>query len=86
MHQKDKKSVTVRSERCEGVVRTNFSSALMGSIGGTKFIADVETEAGKTHVVFIVQDYDLKRALEYGEWIEFEFLPENHLANKAWMN
>jgi hypothetical protein len=49
MHQKSTESLKVRTEHCEGIVRTNFSFAMMDTVGGTKFIADVETEAGQTH-------------------------------------
>jgi hypothetical protein len=68
------------------VIRTSLSYGRIGNISGTKFTADLETNHGKSHVEFIVQDWDLKAVLEYGKWIDILPLPESHPANKAHLN
>ena len=86
MYQKNLSYVSVKSMEYEGVVRTKLSYGRIGSISGTKFTADLETEQGKSHVDFIVQDWDLQTVLKYGEWYEVLPLPETHPARKAHLN
>ena len=87
MFKKGTERESVKSPDCEAVIRTKFEFALIGSIGGTRFIADVETEAGKTHTDFIVHDRDLESAVEHGVWVTAgEFANKYKAASTAWLN
>ena len=86
MHRKGQERKSVKSSDCEALVQTKFQFAMLGSIYGTKFTADVETQAGKTRVHYIVQSTDLERALEEGVWDSLIPLPQDHPASNAWLN
>jgi hypothetical protein len=59
---------------------------MIGSIYGTKFTADVETNNGKTHAEFIVHDYDLDKSMKDGVWVPLVPIPEDHPGRNAWIN
>ncbi len=86
MFKKGEERKAVKSPDCEALVRTSFSYAAMGSIYGTKFVADVESSNGKNHVEFIVHDRDLEEALKNGVWVSMEPIPESHPGRNAWTN
>ncbi len=49
----------LRSSQCEGVVRTEFRPAQLGSICGTKFAASLDTDHGRVEITYIVRDRDI---------------------------
>lgn len=55
----------------EGVLTTEFEYVSMGSIGGTRFRAEIETDSGTTRVDFVVHDRDVEAMLEEGGWSTF---------------
>lgn len=86
MFLKGQEQKRVKSSDCEALVQTKFGFAMIGSIYGTKFVADVETNNGKTHAEYIVHDRDLNRAMEDGVWAPLMSVPEDHPARNAWVN
>ena len=73
----------IRADDVEGVVETRFHTAVLGSLAGVVFQAEIETDAGKTKTRFIVDsaeisDEDFER-IEMGEWSE-------HPASRARFN
>jgi len=88
MFQEGKERKSVKSPGCEALVQTKFRFAIIGSIYGTQFVADVETNNGKTYVKFIVQDADLNRSvIGDGEWSNsFMPPPEDQPGPNAWVN
>lgn len=66
MFQTNSKKKSVKFSDSEAIIRTQFSTAIIGSISGTKFVADVESDEGKTHVEFLVANSDLDRAIKEG--------------------
>ena len=57
---------TLKSPRLSGLIRTAFQRAMLGTIGGTKFAAALETERGSVEVTYIVRDEDIAAEIESG--------------------
>ncbi len=57
---------TLKTQRCNGLIRTAFQRAVLGTIGGTKFAAALETERGSVEVTYIVRDRDIDAEIESG--------------------
>jgi capsid protein len=55
-------------EHAEGVIETTYKYALLGTIGGYRFRATVETDAGTRTVNYIVRDSDYE-GIENGRWV-----------------
>lgn len=85
MYQKDQRKGVIRGNDFEVVVRTKFRHASLGSaVSGTKFQAELVFHFGTIKVTFVVQSWDLEKALEYGSW--GPYIPENHPAHNAMNN
>lgn len=59
---------TLKSTRLNGLIRTAFQHAVLGTIGGTKFAAALETERGSVEVTYIVRDEDIAAEIESGAY------------------
>ena len=75
--------LAIRTDDAEGIVETRVHTAVLGSLAGVVFQAEIETDAGKTKTRFIVDsaeisDEDFER-IEMGEWSE-------HPASRARFN
>ena len=83
MLRKGKERQSVRSDVCEGVVETRFRIANLGSLIGFVFRAEVESDAGKTTVRFLIDSQDISdeefEHLERGGWSEYP-------ASRAYLN
>lgn len=66
----------------EGVLTTEFEYVSFGTIGGTRFVAEIDSIQGKTKVAFVVHDRDLKAMLEKGVWSPCEIFVENEWAGQ----
>ena len=86
MFKKGEEWKSVKSPDCEALVQTKFNFAMLGSIYGTKFVVDVETNNGKTHAEFIVHDRDLDKAMADGVWVPLMPTPEANPGRNAWRN
>lgn len=64
----------VQSPHCDADVRAANRIAVFGAISGEQFVADVESELGRTHVEFVVHDADLEHRLDDGVWAPFSFV------------
>jgi hypothetical protein len=85
MYRKDRRKGIIRGEDYEVVVRTKFEHASLGSaVSGTKFRAELACHFGTIKVSFVVQSWDLEKALEYGSW--GPYIPENHPSRHAYNN
>ena len=68
----------IKSPVCEGVLRTEFGRALLGTLSGITFEAEIESDRGKTKVRFLL-DPDLTRAeLNEGFWVDTDFAQAEH--------
>ena len=65
----------VRAADIEGVIETRFKTAVLGSLTGIVFRAEIETDEGKTRTRFIVDSADISdedfECLQWGEWSEY---------------
>ena len=65
LHERDDSAGLIDHQLAHGVVRNKRSEAVLGSIAGPVFEADLETECGKSLVRFLVtrQGLELARAM-----------------------
>lgn len=70
MVEKGKMSQSIKSNVYEGIIKNEYKSIMIGSVGGIKFIADFETDLGKNHVEFILQNRDVDKSDKDGIWVE----------------
>jgi hypothetical protein len=59
MYSEGKQVAQIRQDNCEGRITSDFAYATLGSFFGIRFTADIEVEAGKTHVEFLIRSCDL---------------------------
>lgn len=57
-----------KMEDAEGVIETAYKYALLGTVGGYRFTATVETDVGTRTVTYIVRDSDYE-GIENGRWV-----------------
>ena len=57
-----------KDSRFEGKIRTSFAERTLGTISGTEFSAEIESELGKGHVKFLVRPIDAQFRNEL-EWV-----------------
>jgi hypothetical protein len=72
----------VKSEDCEGIIRTEFRESFFGSFSGVIFEADVESEKGHTKTRFLFDPETEEDEILAGTWIQSR--PER--ANRAAYN
>lgn len=67
------KNKRVRSDFCEGVIKTNFNHIALYGTSGIQFQARLETEEGELEVSYMVRPQDLhyleRDDAEYGAWL-----------------
>ncbi len=61
MYREQRKSANIRTDDGEGQITSDFEYRSFVHIFGIFFVADIETESGKTHVEFVIHDCDLIR-------------------------
>lgn len=68
----------IKTDECEGIVRTAFQHQGLVDIYGVVFVAELETEKGKLTVTYIVRDRDLgeMEQMEEGAWVSVDDLDE----------
>jgi len=49
----------IKTDQCEGIITSQFKYVCLGSIAGTQFNAELDTEQGTTKVSFIAQTQDI---------------------------
>lgn len=60
----------IQTTAMEGCICTKFQRAILGSVSGFSFSAELESESGRTNVEFLVRDCDQERIdLENGFWM-----------------
>ena len=47
----------IKNDNCEGVVYTNNNYELLGSFGGKRFDAELDTNKGKVKLRFLITEY-----------------------------
>ena len=57
MHLKDEKRSEIKNNNYEGVVYTNNNYELLGSFGGKRFDAELDTNKGKVKLRFLITEY-----------------------------
>ena len=67
----------------EGTITTDFSYCAFNSMGGVKFIAEIEADAAKGRVVFLLTNFDYAKD---GVWVPVMPIPREHPASKASYN
>ena len=70
----------------EGAVTTNRTPAILGSVAGTIFRAEVESESGKTDIKYLVRTGDIEELAEaaaFGFWTDrsWAFHPAENAQN-----
>lgn len=51
----NKNKTKIKTQFCEGAVYTNFQGALLGSVSGVVFMAEIETGKGNTSVKYLIR-------------------------------
>lgn len=67
LHQRDDSAGAIDHQLAHGVVRNLHSEAVLGSLAGPIFEADLETERGKALVRFLLTRQGLELARSMGE-------------------
>ncbi len=67
---KDATRRTVKTDKLEGVVKTELKQACLGTFVGIMFTAEVETDMGKGSVRYLVLDDHLNEELVNNTWLE----------------
>lgn len=68
MIRNQRKEQVFRHDDGEGVVLTEFDTALIGTVGGPVFQAQLDTPKGKTVTTFIVTDADIRAGMDAPWW------------------
>lgn len=67
----------------DGTVTTDYSYSSFNSMGGVKFTAQIDGDAVKGKVVFLITNFEY---VEDGVWVPVVPLPRSHPASKAQYN
>ena len=86
MFRKGESRKSIKTTDYEALLQTSFQYGVLGSVGGTRFSAVVETGGGKGAVEFIIRDGDLDQILEHCEWEALPFGGQSDPAANAWLN
>lgn len=75
----------IKGEDFEGLVTTRGETAIMGSLAGIVFHAEVECEDGRrSNVTYLVRPADIRA--EQGEWLTFREIAERYAREIAESN
>ncbi|HBE90932.1 MAG TPA: hypothetical protein DDW41_07055 [Candidatus Andersenbacteria bacterium] len=79
------KKKKVRSDCCEGVVKTDFGSMALYGTSGIVFVANLETEKGNLKASFLIRQqalYEMEQP-EYGAWLTHDDIGSSREALEA---
>ena len=87
MMRKGSERAKIKTDELEGLVQTKFKTTSLGYKTGYEFVAEVDTDRGKTTVKYLVSEADRDAAKDYvwGPWMTLD-PPKSHPSNTAYLN